>query len=81
MGFLDDLRGKSSKSGVLEDERLASTDEGDHERFSHYVDKNKITESAVLENQYVPFVAKSGFQIETLRNFQSAQHVKRFTLA
>jgi hypothetical protein len=38
MGFLDDLRGKSSKSGVLEDERLASTDEGDHERFSHYVD-------------------------------------------
>jgi len=45
MGFLDDLRGKSSKSGVLEDERLASTDEGDHERFSHYVDKNKITES------------------------------------
>ena len=47
MGFLDDLRGKSGKSGVLEDERLASTDEGDHERFSHYVDKNKITESAV----------------------------------
>jgi hypothetical protein len=37
MGFLDDLRGKSGKSGVLEDERLASTDEGDHERFSHYV--------------------------------------------
>jgi len=43
MGFLDDLRGKSSKGGVL----LSTTDDGDHERFSHYVDKNKITESAV----------------------------------
>ena len=47
MGFLDDLRGKSSKGGLLEKELLAPTDEGDHERFSHYVDKNKITESAV----------------------------------
>jgi hypothetical protein len=47
MGFLDDLRGKSSKGGVLEKESLASTEDGDHERFSHYVDKNKITESAV----------------------------------
>ncbi len=26
---------------------LASTEDGDHERFSHYVVKNKITESAV----------------------------------
>jgi len=47
MGFLDDLRGKSSKVGVLEKESLASTEDCDHERFSHYVDKNKITESAV----------------------------------
>jgi len=47
MGFLDDLRGKSSKGGLLEKELLAPTDEGDHERFSHYVYKNKITESAV----------------------------------
>jgi hypothetical protein len=47
MGFLDDLRGKSSNGGVLEKELLSTTDDGDHERFSHYVDKNKITESAV----------------------------------
>ena len=47
MGFLDDLRSKSSKGGLLEKELLAPTDEGDHERLSHYVDKNKITESAV----------------------------------
>ena len=47
MGFLDDLRGKSGKTGLLEKEVLAPTDEGDHERFSHYVDKKKITESSV----------------------------------
>ena len=47
MGFLDDLRGKSGKTDLLEKEDLSPTDEGDHERFSHYVDKNKITESAV----------------------------------
>jgi hypothetical protein len=47
MGFLDDLRGKSGKTDLLEKEDLSPTDEGDHERFAHYVDKNKITESAV----------------------------------
>lgn len=47
MGFLDDLRSKSGKGSLLEKEELAGTDEGDHERFSHYVDKNKITESAI----------------------------------
>ena len=30
MGFLDDLRGKSGKTGLLEKEVLAPTDEGDH---------------------------------------------------
>jgi len=29
MGFLDDLRGKSGKAGLLEKELLAPTDEGD----------------------------------------------------
>ena len=47
MGFLDDLRGKSGKTDLLEKEDLSPTDEVDHERFSHYVEKNKITESAV----------------------------------
>ena len=32
---------------VLEEERLSPTDEGDHERFSHYVKKEKITEVMV----------------------------------
>ncbi len=32
---------------TLVDERLANTDDGDHERFAHYVQKDKIVESAV----------------------------------
>jgi hypothetical protein len=32
---------------VLVRPKNSTTDEGDHERFSHYADKAKITESAV----------------------------------
>ena len=32
---------------TIEDRRTAPTDDGDHERFSHYVQKEKILESAV----------------------------------
>ena len=81
MGFLDDLRGKSGKTGLLEKEVLAPTDEGDHERFSHYVDKNKITESAVTGKPVRACVVKNGFQIAIRKNSQCVQHVKRFTPA
>ena len=33
--------------GTLLEERTSSIDEGDHERFAHYVRKEKIVESAV----------------------------------
>ncbi len=33
--------------GTLLEERPVSGDEGDHERFAHYVEKAKIMESAV----------------------------------
>jgi hypothetical protein len=33
--------------GTLLEERTAGTDDGDHERFAHYVEKAKIVESAV----------------------------------
>ena len=39
--------GFSPGSDVLEDRRTVPTDEGDHERFSHYVRKEKILESAL----------------------------------
>jgi hypothetical protein len=70
MGFLDDLRGKSGKTGLLEKEVLAPTDEGDHERFSQ-----------LLASLSVRCVAKNGFQIAIRKNSQCVQHVKRFTPA
>jgi hypothetical protein len=42
MGFLSDLKEKTKPA-----EAPVSIDEGDHERFSHYVDKNKVMESAI----------------------------------
>ena len=33
---------------TIEDRRTAPTDPGDHERFSHYVDKHKLTEAMVM---------------------------------
>ncbi len=41
------LDSPSLEGTTLTEERLASTDDGDHERFAHYVRKEKITESAV----------------------------------
>jgi hypothetical protein len=32
---------------VLTEERTSNFDDGDHEKFAHYVEKNKIVESAV----------------------------------
>ena len=32
---------------VLTEERISNFDDGDHEKFAHYVEKNKIVESAV----------------------------------
>lgn len=37
----------TSGTDTLEEERLSPTDEGDHERFSHYVRTEKITEAMV----------------------------------
>lgn len=33
---------------IVEEQVLPSTDNGDHERFSHYADKEKITEAMVM---------------------------------
>jgi hypothetical protein len=45
-------------TSVLErEEQLSTLDEGDHERFSHFVQKEKILESAVTG---VPVIALCG---------------------
>ena len=51
------LESPASSGGTLLEERTFSTDEGDHERFSHYVEKAKIMESAVTG---VPVTALCG---------------------
>jgi len=41
------LDSPSLEGTTLTEERLAATDDGDHERFAHYVQKDRIVESAV----------------------------------
>lgn len=40
--------GFSTDTDVREDQRTVPTDNGDHERFSHYVEKEKLTEAMVM---------------------------------
>ncbi len=47
------------QGGVLVDERTTEqTEAGDHERFAHYVRKDKIVESAVLGGAVVALCGK-----------------------
>jgi hypothetical protein len=39
-------------------ERTVPTDEGDHERLSHYVDKHKLTEATVMGTPVVALCGK-----------------------
>ena len=40
--------GTAVDTDVRHEERTVPTDEGDHERFSHYVPKDKLTEAMVM---------------------------------
>ncbi len=40
------------------DKRTVPTDEGDHEKFSHYVDKHKLTEAMVMGTPVVALCGK-----------------------
>ena len=50
--------GFSTDTDVREDRRTVPTDEGDHERFSHYVDKSKLTEAMVMGTPVVALCGK-----------------------
>ena len=43
---------------TIEDRRTAPTDDGDHEKFSHFVDKNKLTEAMVMGTPVVALCGK-----------------------
>ncbi|SCX13970.1 DUF3039 domain-containing protein [Candidatus Aquiluna sp. UB-MaderosW2red] len=48
----------SKSSGSTLEKEQVSTDSGDHEKYSHYVKKNKIVESAVMGNAVVALCGK-----------------------
>ena len=48
----------SPGSQTVEDTRTAPTDGGDHERFSHYVPKDKLTEAMVMGTPVVALCGK-----------------------
>ena len=43
---------------TIEDRRTLPTDEGDHERFSHYVEKDKLTEAMVMGTPVIALCGK-----------------------
>lgn len=56
---MDELNpGTNSASGVLLEEQVQNVEPGDHERFSHFVQKDKIVESAVLGTPVVALCGK-----------------------
>lgn len=43
---------------ILEKEKQEQLDDGDHERYSHYVKKDKIVESAVMGDAVIALCGK-----------------------
>ena len=50
--------GFSTDTDVRQDRRTLPTDDGDHEKFSHYVDKHQLTEAMVMGTPVVALCGK-----------------------
>jgi len=50
--------GFSTDQDVREDRRTVPTDEGDHERLSHFVEKDKLTEAMIMGTPVVALCGK-----------------------
>ena len=50
--------GFSTDTDTLQQRRTVPTDDGDHERFSHYVEKDKLTEAMVMGTPVVALCGK-----------------------
>lgn len=57
MSGIDEIGGQTAGSTLLE-EQVQNIEPGDHERYSHYVRKEKIVESAVLGTPVVALCGK-----------------------
>ena len=58
IGFAPAEGGTDTLEDTRHDERTVPTDEGDHERFSHFVDKHKLTEAMVMGTPVVALCGK-----------------------
>jgi hypothetical protein len=61
MSSLDEpqIGGQTAGSTLLENEILENLEPGDHERYAHYVRKEKIVESAVMGSPVVALCGKT----------------------
>jgi hypothetical protein len=50
--------GFSTRTETLEDRRPLPTEDGDHERFSHFVPKDKLTEAMVMGTPVIALCGK-----------------------
>ena len=50
--------GFSPGTQTIEERQTVQTDEGDHERFSHYVPKDKLTEAMVMGTPVIALCGK-----------------------
>lgn len=57
-GLDDNQVGGALGGGVLLEEQTQNLEPGDHERFSHYVRKEKIVESAVMGTPVIALCGK-----------------------
>ncbi|WP_232677639.1 DUF3039 domain-containing protein [Nocardioides sp. R-C-SC26] len=48
----------ATDTAVREEERTIPVEDGDHERFSHYVEKDKLTEAMVMGTPVVALCGK-----------------------
>ena len=62
---------------LLEKEEIL--EDGDHERYSHYVKKDKIVSSAVMGNAVIALCGKVWVPSRAPRSFLCAQPARRFT--
>lgn len=83
MGFFTRRGGVIEESDThveLEGQTTDQLDSGDHERFAHYVKKDKIVESAVSGKPVTALCGKRWVpNRDPKKSFQSAPLVKRFT--
>lgn len=79
MEIVSPLESPGLSGGTLLEERTASTDDGDHERFAHYVEKNKIVESAVTGTPVKALCGKTWIPNRDPLGSRSARTARRFT--